>query len=248
MNCPTCAGEMVTAKATSFGEEYWYCRSCRKELSELSAKARGAGPYGVPPTGLAAWAGVDNGRIGSVAPNHSAAPQSYPPAAPCYVSGGKTVHNFPSFVPGVTQKCACGAQSSLMGSPVPGTLQAAPVKSLHGQPFFQSKRAGHRMEWNPRGTHPHCYADQYAGTPIHVFTEDGAYKVIPGEECECGKYYWDSQALSGVAANSIPEKYNPYRHASSFNSSEMCDSSMPSYHKWPGPTHSGTCNCGKVAA
>lgn len=35
MNCPQCQTEMVKARATNFGEEYDYCRSCKKELKEL---------------------------------------------------------------------------------------------------------------------------------------------------------------------------------------------------------------------
>jgi len=36
MNCPQCFAPMSRAKATDFGEEYHYCRGCKKELSELS--------------------------------------------------------------------------------------------------------------------------------------------------------------------------------------------------------------------
>ncbi len=35
MNCPNCAAVMVNAKATDFGSEYFYCRVCKKELSEM---------------------------------------------------------------------------------------------------------------------------------------------------------------------------------------------------------------------
>lgn len=38
MNCPQCAMEMIKAKATNFGEEYDYCRTCKKELSEMVPK------------------------------------------------------------------------------------------------------------------------------------------------------------------------------------------------------------------
>lgn len=37
MNCPTCKNEMVKAKATNFGDEYDYCRTCKKELKEMEA-------------------------------------------------------------------------------------------------------------------------------------------------------------------------------------------------------------------
>lgn len=36
MNCPACSTVMVTARATNFGEDYWYCQSCKKELAELT--------------------------------------------------------------------------------------------------------------------------------------------------------------------------------------------------------------------
>ena len=35
MECPKCSGEMVKARATSFGEEYDYCRACKMELAEI---------------------------------------------------------------------------------------------------------------------------------------------------------------------------------------------------------------------
>ena len=35
MDCPSCSEPMVVAKATDFGEEYHYCRKCKKELKEL---------------------------------------------------------------------------------------------------------------------------------------------------------------------------------------------------------------------
>lgn len=35
MNCPNCAAVMVTARATDFGSEYFYCRTCKKELCEM---------------------------------------------------------------------------------------------------------------------------------------------------------------------------------------------------------------------
>lgn len=35
MNCPKCSTKMVKARATNFGEEYDYCRFCKKELKEI---------------------------------------------------------------------------------------------------------------------------------------------------------------------------------------------------------------------
>lgn len=35
MTCPICFDDMVVAQATNFGAEYHYCRTCKKELSEL---------------------------------------------------------------------------------------------------------------------------------------------------------------------------------------------------------------------
>lgn len=35
--CPLCGNDLVLAKATDFGETYEYCRSCKKELSEMIA-------------------------------------------------------------------------------------------------------------------------------------------------------------------------------------------------------------------
>ncbi len=36
MTCPQCKNLMVKAKATNFGEEYDYCRTCKKELKEMA--------------------------------------------------------------------------------------------------------------------------------------------------------------------------------------------------------------------
>jgi hypothetical protein len=35
MDCPVCKTQMIKAQATQFGEEYDYCRVCKKELKEL---------------------------------------------------------------------------------------------------------------------------------------------------------------------------------------------------------------------
>lgn len=35
MTCPQCSNVMVQARATNFGEQYWYCRSCKQELAEM---------------------------------------------------------------------------------------------------------------------------------------------------------------------------------------------------------------------
>lgn len=35
MNCPKCSTEMVKARASNFGPEYDYCRTCKKELAEI---------------------------------------------------------------------------------------------------------------------------------------------------------------------------------------------------------------------
>ncbi len=36
-NCPRCSNEMVMARATNFGEEYPWCRTCKMELKEIEA-------------------------------------------------------------------------------------------------------------------------------------------------------------------------------------------------------------------
>lgn len=63
MNCPECNSPMIRAKATSFGEEYDYCRSCKKELSEIRFHIKKRTGF-IPPStqeiypvaqGLAAW-------------------------------------------------------------------------------------------------------------------------------------------------------------------------------------------------
>ena len=35
MNCPICSNKMIKTKATAFGDEYDYCRTCKKELKEM---------------------------------------------------------------------------------------------------------------------------------------------------------------------------------------------------------------------
>lgn len=39
MNCPICDVEMVLARATDFGPQYFYCRTCKKELREMEVPA-----------------------------------------------------------------------------------------------------------------------------------------------------------------------------------------------------------------
>lgn len=38
MNCPQCKNDMVLTQATNFGDQYHYCRSCKKELSEMRSE------------------------------------------------------------------------------------------------------------------------------------------------------------------------------------------------------------------
>lgn len=35
MNCPQCSNPMIVTRATAFGEDYHYCRACKKEAKEL---------------------------------------------------------------------------------------------------------------------------------------------------------------------------------------------------------------------
>ncbi len=35
MNCPDCATQMILTRASNFGDDYWYCRNCKKELAEI---------------------------------------------------------------------------------------------------------------------------------------------------------------------------------------------------------------------
>lgn len=37
MDCPKCNDTMITAKATDFGDEYLYCRTCKQEFAEIEA-------------------------------------------------------------------------------------------------------------------------------------------------------------------------------------------------------------------
>lgn len=46
MYCPKCQDAMILTKATAFGEEYHYCRTCKKELKELQAPLGGVGGNG----------------------------------------------------------------------------------------------------------------------------------------------------------------------------------------------------------
>lgn len=36
LKCPQCSTEMIKARATNFGEEYDYCKVCKKELKEMA--------------------------------------------------------------------------------------------------------------------------------------------------------------------------------------------------------------------
>jgi DNA-directed RNA polymerase subunit M/transcription elongation factor TFIIS len=40
MDCPTCGKLMIRTRATTHGEEYNYCRKCKKELDEMAHVTR----------------------------------------------------------------------------------------------------------------------------------------------------------------------------------------------------------------
>lgn len=85
MQCPTCGTAMVKARATNFGEEYDYCRVCKKEITEMAPKV------GVD------MHGTDSSRLST-----------------CYVRGAEphTWRNSPagSLIRG-DERCDCGAET-----------------------------------------------------------------------------------------------------------------------------------------
>lgn len=38
MKCLQCPNDMIQTRATNLGDDYWYCRTCKKELAEMQVK------------------------------------------------------------------------------------------------------------------------------------------------------------------------------------------------------------------
>ncbi len=243
MNCPQCTNEMVKAVATNFGDSYDYCRVCKKELSEMSAKTPRLLPYpdARSLSGVAAWAGVDHGRIGSAAPNAGAIPQSYPPPPPCYVSNGRLIHNFPSFVPGVNQTCACGAQTSLLARPM---LRVFPIGLLNRTVFWHFANPNVALKCGKRAPTEHVFASWA-----------GADAIQDGQVCECGDYSWDRPGYLKVISTPTTLAPAPIEHfdmhlhigVSNAPGGTCIPVSGRAVHTWAGSMQ-GLCNCGKVTA
>lgn len=121
MKCPACSNEMVKARATNFGEEYDFCRACRKELSPAPKPCHD--PYAqefVGPDSVCGLchdeecgvSGVCNGRIATM-PSRTISNKiarltrvhSMQAAGKnaCFYNGVRDVH----VLPAAALKCAC---------------------------------------------------------------------------------------------------------------------------------------------
>ena len=96
MNCPNCAAVMVTARATAFGSEYFYCRVCKKELSEMiTLEARvpeaSSDAFNNPKwgTGVTFRPGIN--VIGYPVPNTKSYPCNDPDCTICFPAPSDTV-------------------------------------------------------------------------------------------------------------------------------------------------------------
>ncbi len=48
VKCPQCFGDLILTKATDHGEEYYYCRACKKELDEMKLMSVAIDQQNVP--------------------------------------------------------------------------------------------------------------------------------------------------------------------------------------------------------
>ncbi len=111
MNCPQCSNEMVKARATARGDEYDYCRTCRKELSEMQPKSRLICTHGCRPI---------DGAVAYYCPIHGNAHKLPPPSdtqsandpGPCYAGvHGTSHHRFAEKHPTPAAVCTCGQRN-----------------------------------------------------------------------------------------------------------------------------------------
>ncbi len=94
MKCPQCKDVMVLAQATSFGEQYHYCRTCKKELSEMAT------PLDLPNT---AYPMFDAPSM--VIPDERPVMFIYGSNSPCAIdNNGTHLHN----IPYTGLRCSCG--------------------------------------------------------------------------------------------------------------------------------------------
>jgi hypothetical protein len=90
MNCPSCASQMVKARATAFGDEYSYCRVCKKELKEIRMALNPDSRPGTVPMAEKYW------KVTEI-------PMTSIPV--CYIETGKIEYHQAAIGAGV---CSCG--------------------------------------------------------------------------------------------------------------------------------------------
>lgn len=136
MNCPQCENEMIRTQATNFGDKYWYCRACKKELAELQPKTKKSVPNIVRPGDLAdAYAELErlldaaaaktsiNSKnfvvpgtltpvtVAAPAPNGRAVSVLPNELGPCYSTLNEDVHRFSQYQPVGGDICNCGGRA-----------------------------------------------------------------------------------------------------------------------------------------
>jgi hypothetical protein len=123
MNCPNCSVAMILTLATNFGQDYYYCRDCKKELAELmTLEPKPSAMAEVCPHHNWDFDSDSCRTCGTTSLQLLAKAQSIPstpgaiywmfnsPSMPCHnlLSVPGTMHGLPTN-PSHGQKCTCGA-------------------------------------------------------------------------------------------------------------------------------------------
>lgn len=117
--CPICSNEMIDAQATDFGPSYKYCRTCKKELSEMGQTTAPAGcAFNCDEAEGIVSARCSIHGSGPVPEEESATQHRIDPG-PCHVAANcKTTHRYASNAPGT--RCGCHAfERDYRGTPRP---------------------------------------------------------------------------------------------------------------------------------
>lgn len=93
---------MVNARATAFGEEYQYCRTCKKELSEMQPQVVDSGSTTIKMQGFYELVATARPSSASLYYNFTVNP------TPCVAQSGLSVHNLPNGA-NDGDLCTCGS-------------------------------------------------------------------------------------------------------------------------------------------
>ncbi len=171
MNCPACSGVMVQAQATSFGEKYWFCRGCMKELSELQPAAKPSQCEDTADSPDEDW--------------HMRG------SRPCRVRTSGAVSHYYDVPPGgkTAALCVCGQYERQPGR-TPKYVRVLPNASNTPPQFNVSATQHGRSQMNNGAAvitahvvNPSGKCRNENGTPTHYYDP-----AMRGAWCECGAY------------------------------------------------------------